>query len=80
MEQQKVQAVRLSDLEKKLLEEKTRREKLEAIIQELKPIVNKKSEEMKSLQDSNVPLQISLQKSQIDILDAGNAAFDREKA
>lgn len=35
---------------------------------------------MKSLQDSNVQLQSSLQKAKIDVLDASNDAFDREKA
>lgn len=47
---------------------------------ELKSIINQQSQKMKSLQDSNVQLQSSLQKDQIDVLDAGDAAFDREKA
>ena len=51
-EQQTTQAVRLSDLEKQLLKEKTRREKLEAMNEELKSIVNQQSEKMKSLQNS----------------------------
>lgn len=34
---------------------------------------------MKSIQDSNDQLRSSLQKAHIDVLDAGNAAFDREK-
>lgn len=34
---------------------------------------------MKSLQDSNVQLQSSLQITQIDVLDTGDAAFDRAK-
>lgn len=75
-EQQKVQAVRLSYLEKKLLEENTGRGKLEAMNQELKSTVNKQSEEMKSFQDSNVQLQ----KSQIYVLDTSDVAFDKAKA
>ena len=59
-EQQKAQGDRLSDLEKHLLEDKTRRGKLEAMNQELKSIINKKSKKMKSLQDSNIQLQNSL--------------------
>lgn len=56
-EHQKAQAVRLSDLEKKLQEEKTKREKLEAMNQELKSIINQQSKKMKSLQHSNFHLQ-----------------------
>lgn len=40
-EQQKSQEVRLSDLEKQLLEEKARREKPETMNQELKSTINK---------------------------------------
>lgn len=55
-EQQTTQAIRLSDLEKQLLEEKTRMEKLEAINQELKSTVNQQSEKMKLIQYSNFQL------------------------
>lgn len=55
------------------------REISEAMNQELKSTVNKQSEGMKSLQYSNVQLQCCLQKAQTDVLDAGDAAFDREK-
>lgn len=48
--------------------------------QELKSTFNKKSKEMKSIQDSNEKLQSSLQKTQIDILDVDDATFDKEKA
>lgn len=79
-EQQKVRAVKLSDLDKQLLEEKTRKQKLKAMNQELKSTVNKQYEEIKSIQFSNVQLQSSLQKAQIDVLDAGNTAFNKAKA
>lgn len=78
-EHQNMQVVRLSNLEKKLLEEKTIREKLEAMNQELKYIVNQQSEKMKSLYDSNVQLQCSLQKAQIDVLNTSDTTFDRVK-
>lgn len=55
-EQQNAQAVRLFYLETQLSEEKSRREKSEAMNQDLKSIVNKKSKELKSIQDSNVQL------------------------
>lgn len=48
--------------------------------QGLKFTIYQQSEKMKSLQDSNVQLQSSLQKSQIDVFDAGDTTFDRAKA
>lgn len=48
-EQQKMQSVKLFDLEKQLSKEKTIREKSEAMNQELKSTVNKQFEEMKSI-------------------------------
>lgn len=48
-EQQNTQEVRLSYLKKLLLEEKTKREKLEDMNQKLKYTVNEQSEKMKSL-------------------------------
>lgn len=50
-EHHKAQMVKLSDLEKQLLKEKTRREKLEAMNQELKSTANQQIEKTKSLQD-----------------------------
>lgn len=79
-EKQKTQVARLSDPEKQLSEEKTNREKLEAMSQELKSTISKKSEGMKSIRDSNEELQISLHKAHIDVLNVCDAAFDRPKA
>lgn len=79
-EHQKAQAIRLSDLEKQLLEEKTRGEKLEAMNQKLKSTVNQQFEKINSLQDLNVQLQNSLQKAESDVLDTSDIAFDWSKS
>lgn len=71
---------KLYGLEKKLLVEKIKREKLEAKNQELQSTVIKQSKEMKSTQESNDQLQKALQKSQIDVLDAGDDTLDSVKA
>lgn len=48
--------------------------------QELHSIATKQSEEMELTQESNDQLHKALQKAQLDILDVGDDAFDKEKA
>lgn len=78
-EQHKAQADKICNPEKQLLEEKTKRKKSEAKNQQLQSTVTKKSEEMKSTQESNGQLQKALQKAQINVQDVCDDAFDKEK-